>query len=153
MKSPANEKQHAPVFSRRFFMSGLCALALSACASQTDYRGYIPRADDMKALKVGLSKGEVEAILGSPSTTGSIFSKTDTYYYISSIVEHKAFFAPKVKDREVLAVRFTANKASSFNHYGLEDGKVINFSSRQTPVRGKELSILQDIFSNLGKFN
>jgi outer membrane protein assembly factor BamE (lipoprotein component of BamABCDE complex) len=139
--------------SRRAVLSGLSALFLGACASQVDYRGYIPRADDMKALKVGMNRGEVEAILGSPSTKGSVFSNQDTFYYISSIVEQKAFFRPQVKDREVLAVRFTENKASSFNHYGLEDGKVINVSSRQTPVRGKELSVLQDIFGNLGKFN
>ena len=139
--------------SRRMFVVGVAALGLLGCASQVDYRGYIPRADDMKALKVGMSKGEVEAVLGSPSTKGSIFSQSDTYYYISSIVEHKAFFRPHVKDREVLAVRFANNQATSFNHYGLEDGKVINFSSRQTPVRGKELSVLQDLFGNFGKFN
>jgi len=143
----------APKLSRRVVMSGLAGLLLSACASQVDYRGYIPRADDMKALKPGMSRGEVEAILGSPSTKGSVFSSQDTFYYISSVVEHKAFFRPQVTDREVLAVRFADNRASSFNHYGLEDGKIINVSSRQTPVRGKELSVLQDIFGNFGKFN
>lgn len=148
-----NKNTTALKISRRAVISGLAALFLGACASQVDYRGYIPRADDMKALRTGMSRGEVEAILGSPSTTGSVFSSQDTFYYISSVVEHKAFFRPKVKDREVLAVRFTDNKASSFNHYGLEDGKVINVSSRETPVRGKELSVLQDIFGNFGRFN
>jgi outer membrane protein assembly factor BamE (lipoprotein component of BamABCDE complex) len=38
----------------------------------------------------------------------------------------------------------------SFAHYGLEDGRIINFSDRTTPTRGREMTILQQLISNAG---
>ena len=35
--------------------------------------------------------------------------------------------------------------------YGLEDGNVIAFNTNATPTRGRELTILQQLFGNLGR--
>ena len=73
---------------------------------------------------------------------------------VSSVVEQRAFFEPTEVDRKVLAVRFNGeDQVESFAHYGLEDGQIVNFSNRKTPTRGKELSVLQQLFSNIGKFD
>jgi outer membrane protein assembly factor BamE (lipoprotein component of BamABCDE complex) len=37
--------------------------------------------------------------------------------------------------------------------YTLEDGVVINPVTRKTPAVGKELSFLEQIFGNIGRFN
>jgi outer membrane protein assembly factor BamE (lipoprotein component of BamABCDE complex) len=135
-------------------MAGLLVLAaaiLANCSPIVDHRGYLPREGDMQNLQHGMSKVEVEALLGSPSTTATINLSGDSYYYISSVVEERAFFRPKEVERQVVAIRFDASdQVESFAHYGLEDGRVVNFSSRETPTRGRELSILQQLITNAG---
>ena len=101
-----------------------------------------------------MSKTEVEALLGSPSTTATINHTGDSYYYISSVVEQQGFLDPKEVDRKVLALRFDQiDQLESFAHYGLEDGQVIDINTRETPTRGKELSALQQILGNIGRFD
>ena len=38
---------------------------------------------------------------------------------------------------------------TSFAQYGLEDVHIININSRETPIVGRELSILQEIFKRI----
>ena len=148
-------------FAQKYYRKrALAALAIGiaivapACTPTVDYRGYLPRQGDLQQLQIGMSKTEVEALLGSPSTTATVNYTGDSYYYISSVVEQRGFLDPKEVDRKVFALRFNqVDQLESFAHYGLEDGQVIDINSRQTPTRGKELSVLQQIFSNLGKFD
>ncbi|WP_137389385.1 outer membrane protein assembly factor BamE [Rhodoligotrophos defluvii] len=148
-----------PRVSRRIVLrNGLLALglagAIAACSPVVDHRGYLPHGDDIKKVQPGMSKTEVQALLGSPSTTATVNFHGDSYYYISDTVEQAAFFKPTVVERQIFAVRFNQNdQVESFALYGLEDGRVIDFSTRQTPTRGKELTILQQLFSNVGKFS
>ncbi len=134
---------------------GLAALAaLTGCVPTVDYRGYLPRGDDLQKVQIGMSKSEVEALLGSPSTTATVKYHGDSFYYISSVVEQEAFFKPEVVDRQIFAIRFDeSDRVQSFANYGLEDGRIIDFNTRETPTRGKELSILQELFRNVGRFD
>lgn len=147
--------------SRRLLASPLCTrlaaaltiVAIAGCTPSVDHRGYLPQESQLKQLQLGMPKPEVEALLGSPSTTATVNMTGDSYYYISSVVEQTAFFEPKEVDRKVLAVRFDQfEQVESFAQYGLEDGQVVNISDRRTPTRGKELTILQQLFSNIGRF-
>jgi outer membrane protein assembly factor BamE (lipoprotein component of BamABCDE complex) len=123
------------------------------CTPTVEHRGYLPQQKQLAQLQMGMPKAEVEAILGSPSTTATVNLRGDSYYYISSVVHQKAFLEPEEVDRKILAVRFDEfEQVASFAQYGLEDGQIVNFSDRRTPTRGKELTILQQLFSNIGKF-
>lgn len=129
-------------------------LTVAACAPRIDHRGYLPRQQAMAQVQLGMTKAQVQSLLGSPSTTATVKYAGDSYYYISSTVEQTAFFDPKEVDRKVFAVRFDQNdQVTNFALYGLEDGRIININSRTTPTRGRELSILQQIFGNIGKFD
>ena len=47
-------------------------------------------------------------------------------------------------------MRFDKNdQVTSFAQYGLEDGRIININSRETPVVGNNLSVLQDLFKGI----
>src|SRR5262249_52002283 len=120
------------LFSRRKRIAlPVLAVLLTACSATVSHRGYQPRAQDMQKVQVGMTKAEVEATLGSPSTTATINTTGDSYYYISSTVEQQSIFEPKEVDRKVFAIRFNPNnQVESFANYGLEDGRIININYR-----------------------
>jgi outer membrane protein assembly factor BamE (lipoprotein component of BamABCDE complex) len=125
----------------------LLIVPLSACSSRIDHHGYIAKPGAFGQISQGMTRAEVESILGSPSTTASIVFDSDSNYYITSVTESRSFLRPRETNREVIAVRFDQNsQVASFAQYGLEDGRIIDVNTRQTPVAGKQLSILQDLF-------
>jgi outer membrane protein assembly factor BamE (lipoprotein component of BamABCDE complex) len=135
--------------NRRFnptcFAAAGMALILAGCSPQLDHRGYVPKPGAFNQITNGMSKTEVEGILGTPSTTASVQYKGDSYYYITSITTSKAFMTEETQ-REVIAVRFDENsQVKSFAQYGLEDGRVIDVNTRQSPVYGEDTSILTTI--------
>lgn len=121
------------------------ALLLAGCAPEVEHRGYVPKPGAFSQITNGMTKAEVEGILGTPSTTASVQFKGDSYYYITSITTSKAFMTEETQ-REVIAVRFDEDmRVRSFAQYGLEDGRVINVNSRQSPVTGEDTSILSSL--------
>lgn len=136
--------------SRRFGLVAI-ALVMAGCSPEINHRGYIAKPGSFSQLSEGMSKSEVEGILGSPSTTASINFQGDSYYYISSVTQGRAFLAPVETNREVIAVRFNkADQVEGVAQYGLADGKIININSRKTLIAGSEFSILREIFAGKG---
>jgi len=39
------------------------------------------------------------------------------------------------------------------NRYGLEDGKVVDLVTATTPTYGRELTVLQQLFGNVGRIS
>lgn len=137
--------------SRRTFLRiALVAVggaAVAACTPEINRRGYYAKPGALSQISEGMSKSEVEAILGSPSTTASANVQGDSYYYISSTTAGRSFLKPVETNREVIAIRFNReDQVSSVAQYGLEDGRIININDRTTPVSGAERSILRDLF-------
>lgn len=126
-------------------------LLITSCSPIVENRGYV--FDEKLLDQIEINKtisNDVMSILGSPSTTSAIDSST--WYYIFSKAETIAFYRPEVTDRRVLAVSFgNDNKVNNLKYYGLEDGKIISYVDRTTPTRGRELTILQQLFGNLGR--
>ncbi len=123
----------------------------AACTPTIDRRGYLPKAGDLQRVSPGMSKTEVTALLGSPSTTATINFTGDSFYYISSKVETQGFLDPKETERSIFAIRFDQiDQVQSFAQYTLEDGQIINVNSRKTPTKGREFTILQQLFGNIG---
>lgn len=130
-------------------------LAAAACAPRQDYRGAAIDEDKIKLVQVGQStEAQVGALLGSPSTISTFPDWGVTYYYISSETETVAFLAPELIEQQVLAISFDKdNRVKEVKRYGLKDGKQIAFIDRETPTRGKEMTVLEQLFGNLGRFN
>lgn len=127
-------------------------LAAPACAPVVSHRGYVPNEDLLSQIRVGVdNKDSVLTTFGSPSTVASVDGSA--WYYISYTTEQLAFYPEEPVDREIVAVYFDDNgTVTQLGHYGLEDGKVVNFIDRETPTRGKQLTFLQQMFGNLGRF-
>ncbi|MBX3507509.1 outer membrane protein assembly factor BamE [Parvibaculum sp.] len=132
------------------------ALAVTGCAPLVqpviEDRGYIFDPADLAKLQPGASKEQVRTVMGSPSTVSTVDG--EAWYYISSRFETLMFYPPKEIERTVAAVYFDKTEAvQEVAYYGLEDGQIVNFVDRTTPTRGKELTILGQLFGNLGRFN
>jgi len=138
--------------SSRLLIPAAMALAVAACSANIAHRGYLAKPGAFAQVHEGMPKSEVEGILGSPSTTASVNYQGDSYYYISSTTEQRAFLNATEVERQVIAIRFDQNdQVANLGQYGLEDGKIIDINSRTTPTRGRELTILQQLFGNIGK--
>jgi len=150
--SPNGTRQHgAPL---RLFLAGALAFfafgGLSACSSQITQHGHLLTEADLAQVQNGMSKQQVQFLLGTPDTTATYTG--DVYYYISSKMETKAFLTPEEIDRRVVAVYFApqVDTVQRVAHYGLKDGKVFDFISRETPSLGQEASLINQLFRGLG---
>ncbi len=148
---PASNSLRKTLLSAGLILTATAVLA--GCSRDIEHRGYQVRDQDMQKLQIGMTKEEVRGALGSPSTTATVQYQGDSFYYISSRVKTSAFLENEELDRQILAVRFSQlNQVQSFGQYTLQDGRVIDMNSRETPSRGRELTILQQLFGNLGTF-
>jgi outer membrane protein assembly factor BamE (lipoprotein component of BamABCDE complex) len=130
---------------------GLILAVMTGCSPEINRRGYIPQQGAFAQVSEGMSKSEVEGILGSPSTTASINFQGDSYYYISSVTQGRAFLAPVETNREVIAIRFNkSDQVTSTAQYGLADGKIININTRKTVIAGDDFSILKELLRGKG---
>ncbi len=137
----------------RLAVCGLAILATAACTARIDTRGNLPDADLIADLEVGhITKNQVLDLIGSPSSTAPFSG--ESWYYISERTETLAFFEPEVKERKVLVLRFDAGGVlKEMTALDLTDGRDIQLVERTTPTAGNEITILQQIFGNIGKFN
>lgn len=131
---------------------GAMIFFINNCSPRVDVRGNLPNPDLVADIEIGhISKKQVVALLGSPSSVSPLSS--DTWYYVSERTETLAFFEPKVKERKVLVIRFDKKEiVSNVKVFGLEDAKKFEMVERVTPTAGKEFTILQQLFGNIGRF-
>jgi outer membrane protein assembly factor BamE (lipoprotein component of BamABCDE complex) len=129
------------------FLAGTAILISASCAPVQNQRGYVPNQEAISSIEVGTDTKEmVSRKLGEPSTLATFGG--DTWYYISSQVEQNAFFAPRATDRNIVAVEFGGDgKVAGVQRYTLADGRVVDFQTRETPTRGRTLTILQEFFN------
>jgi outer membrane protein assembly factor BamE (lipoprotein component of BamABCDE complex) len=127
----------------------VCGLLTAGCAPTTQVHGYVPSQADISRIRPGFDDaGSVEDILGRPSSNGIL--RDSAWYYVQSTVENYAYRAPRIVDRTVLAVNFDQRGVvRDIQSYGLEDGQIVNLTSRTTETGGRELGVLEQLFGNL----
>jgi len=127
--------------------------ALTACSPTINVHGQQPDPDTLAEIQLGTSTlRDVEQALGTPSTAG-VFRK-NVWYYMSERTESLAFFHPKLIERKIIAVIFDNNDVvDDIITYTENDKKEVELVSRVTPTAGNEISIIQQLFGNLGRFS
>ncbi len=126
------------------------AVSVSACNPALRAHGHRYGIDEEPVITPAEDTQQtVLSRFGNPSTRG-VFEE-NTWYYISSTRESIAYLRPTTRDRRVIAVTFDDNGiVSEVEEYGLEDGRVVAYADGETPTRGRELSILEQILGNVG---
>ena len=125
-------------------------LAATACAPIIRTHGYVPARSDIEALIPGVdTKNTIADTIGRPSDTGLRDGRS--WYYVSNTVSNYLFLDPEVLDRTVLALDFDDDGVlEAVNQYGLEDGQVIELTTRVTPTDRRRRNILDQLFGNIG---
>ncbi len=131
----------------------LAVAPLGSCSPTVSARGNLPTPEQLTQIKPGVTdKASVTALLGSPSSIAS-FDDT-TWYYISQKSQELAFFKPEVRDPEVVAVVFDKDGiVKDVQKRSSKQPRVIEPVARTTPAPGKELSFIEQLIGNFGKFN
>lgn len=134
-------------------LAGLAVAFVAACSPRIATRGNAPEPEQLEQIIVGEStKGDVTNILGTPSSVAAF--DDNVWLYISRVTETVAFFEPETVDQRVVLIAFdTANRVEILSEYDLEDGKPVIPTNRVTPTAGREITILQQLFGNLGRFS
>ncbi|MDP3738919.1 MAG: outer membrane protein assembly factor BamE [Hyphomonadaceae bacterium] len=135
---------------RRIALAGLAAAALTGCAATRDFHGYVPDQALPGDVQPSVdTRSTVLARLGTPSTSSVFDDKL--WVYMSSTRELLTFYYPKVVQREIVAIQFDdEDVVSDVLVYDVNDGRVLEYNSRVTPTRGRELGILEQLFGTLG---
>lgn len=134
------------IFLSTVFLGAMALMV--ACAPIVNTRGYISDPALEASIRTGTdTKGTIQERLGYASTTAT-FGGDNVWYYISYTERQIAFFTPTVLNRKILAVSFDQEgKVNGTRRYGLENGRLIAFETRETPARGRELTFLQQLLN------
>ena len=129
----------------------ICAAGLTACAPVGSTTGYV--IDEAKPAEVVAGRDDKSTVLerlGSPSTVATF--DPNVWYYVSSKREEFAFYRPKTIERTITEITFdSVEMVKSVRNYKLEDGRVFDYTDRETPTRGREMTVFEQIFGNIGR--
>ncbi|MEA3014016.1 MAG: hypothetical protein QOD42_2561 [Sphingomonadales bacterium] len=138
-------------------LPALAALALGAalsagCSSIRDHQGYLIDEPLVTAIQPGIdNRDSVAGTLGRPSFVGQFDQEQRDWYYVSRDTRQAAFTTPRPSAQTVLRVHFdAAGNVESVQRTGVELAVNINPDSRQTPTLGRDRSLLQELFGNIG---
>ena len=129
------------------------AALLSACVPNTVQRGNLPDPELLSHIQPGSqTRNQVADMLGSPSSVATFGD--EVWYYISSQTKTIAFYEPEVIDQKIVAIAFDGDgRVKNVRTYGLEDAQEIEPVARTTPTGGREITVLEQLFGNLGRFS
>ena len=133
--------------------SMLLAGVLAGCSTIPSSRGYVVDDVEPSEIEAGVdTRVTVEARLGSPSITGPLSEADRVWIYLSSQKERRAYERPVETERALTTIRFNEDGVvEAVESYTLQDGFDIAFSDDETPTRGRQLGVLEQLFGTIGR--
>lgn len=127
-------------------------LSLYSCSPTLTKHGQSLDPEVIKSIRIGkTNRQQVAAMLGAPSAI-STFDQ-EAWYYIGSKIEQTAFFKSHTVERKILVIRFgKKGVVTQLERLNSSDGRKIRIVKRKTPTRGKDLTFIEQIIGNVGKF-
>ncbi len=130
----------------------LSILALGACTPTEAVRGNIVEDYRLTEIVPGVSsRTNVLQSLGSPSTHAPF--DESIWYYIGEKTEKTGIFDPKVVDKKIVVVAFNQDGIVEDIQKLDSDGVNVPYVRRKTPTSGNEVTVLQQLLGNVGRFN
>ncbi|MBB5745508.1 outer membrane protein assembly factor BamE domain-containing protein [Brevundimonas variabilis] len=128
------------------------AIAAGACAPTIGINGF--QSVDVKPADIVAgtdTRTTVLARLGTPSATSTF--EDNIWYYIGQTTEKYTYNNAQVSQRSVTAITFdeAGDKVTEVKTLGLEDGQQVAMNSRETPTRGRQLTIIEQLLGNVAR--
>ncbi len=132
----------------------VAAVGLLACAPTSDNHGNIPLAEATERIAPGeQTRQQVRETLGSPSVRGT-FEQDEIWYYVGKRTETTSFFKPDVVEHQVLEIRFGGDgRVSQVRKVDATKAAKPDPVDRITPTKGNELTIIEQLIGNIGRFS
>ena len=133
----------------------LCALMLTACGLEKFQNSDLPESRRLELIQVGDSKDKVLRVLGTPNYQSVPEEGIgDVMFYAQAKKSSRIFFDPEVTERVVHVYTFN-NKGvlTEKKELTLADGHKVAYDDSITKVGGKELSVLEQLAENFGRYN
>ncbi|MDA1100372.1 MAG: outer membrane protein assembly factor BamE [Proteobacteria bacterium] len=146
--------QRHSFWSRARLSQAVLAIAvLLGCSPMLSSHGYIPDNELVAKLRPGVhDRDSVTSLFGSPTSIANF--NGETWLYMKQESKQVAFFDEQTLVQDVLAVHFNkSGVVSDIQRFALADGKVLVLVERKTPTRGKEMTVVEQLFGNIGRFS
>lgn len=139
--------QRAILAAAVVFAGGLAA----ACNPTLRTHGYRYTEGEVPEITPGEhTQASILEMLGSPSVRGTF--DENTWYYMTDTREYLSYLRPSTQARRIIAIRFDDDgSVSEVEEYDMDDGRQVALVGRETPTRGRELSVLEQILGNVGR--
>jgi outer membrane protein assembly factor BamE (lipoprotein component of BamABCDE complex) len=126
------------------------AMLAGGCASIRDHRGYVIDKALVDSVQPHIdNRTSVERTLGRP-TWVSQFGEKD-WYYISVDTKQPPFGRARSYQQTILRIRFDpAGNVAAIDRAGMEKVARIRPDGKITPTLGRNRSLLEDLFGNIG---
>ena len=127
-------------------------LFFSGCANRVQTNGYFvdKYLVEQKILPNHTTEATVIKNLGSPTVMSSFGDRT--FYYMGRKYNKKAFLNPVLIDQMIVAISFDDDhRVKEIKHYN--DAKEIEYDNTDTPFKGNDMSALEQLLGNIGRFN
>lgn len=127
-------------------------LLLAACTPMTATRGNYVLDTQIEDIKVGVdTRSDVLQKMGSPTTKAPF--NDNLWYYLGQKTEKRGVLDSEVTDEKIIVV--------SFNNEGIlqkieeldNERSNIPVSDKKTPTSGHNMTVMQQMLGNLGKYN
>lgn len=125
----------------------------AACAPRIATQGFQVIDNKPDDIVVGTDTREtVLSKLGSPSTS-STFEAENVWYYVTQVTERYTYSTPKVTQRNITEITFNEGSGvvANVRSVNLDDRVDIAMAKRETPTRGRSLTILEQLLGNVGR--
>lgn len=131
----------------------IAILVVAGCSTGVSRHGNIPDQQIVDSIRVGINnKAQVAAMLGSPSARAT-FDQETWFYMGTKTIKKPSFENDEVLERQVLVIRFnTQGIVQKVERLDKNDGRKIRVVKRKTPTKGKELTVIEQLLGNVGRF-
>ena len=141
---------------KKFNFKSLIILSLFftpfGCSKIVEQNGVPINDEIFQKLNIGKStKSQVKKIIGDPLMIDNKFE--ETWIYFSQKIEKVAFFEPKLSSRKVILLSFKNSTLIKKETFSQEDSKIFEISTKKVVSGGRKLTVLQQIFGNIGNFS